>query len=218
MSSMHNRRQLGRYALVIVIGSALLLTGCHKKDQQKKPPKISLLTPAVPPPPPPPKVEKKPEPPKEQKEMKVDQPVAKKVEPQVAQELKMDGPAGNGPSGFAQGAITSEDLSKIGTGKTGGGEQSGMFNPFNNYARGLKGDLQRYLNKNNALRQRRYSIDVHVWVDPAGQVKRFELIGSSNDSDTDDAVRTAMTGFAGFSQGPPPGMPQPVRMRIVAGA
>ena len=63
----------------------------------------------------------------------------------------------------------------------------------------------------------RRSITV-VWVDPAGQIKRFELVGSTNDGDTDEAVRAAMASFSGFGQGPPQGMPQPVRLRIVTGA
>lgn len=211
---------IGRLALVAAIVAALLLLGgCEKSEQKKKAPKITLLTPAAPPPPPPPppKYEKKPEPPKEQKEMKVEQPVERKVEQQAAPELKMDGPAGNGPSAFGAGAITSEDLSKIGNGKSSGAEKSGMFNPFNNYASALKGELQRYLGKNNALRRRRYSLDVHVWVDGAGQIKRYELVGSSNDGETDDAIRAAIAALPGFSQAPPASMPQPVRLRIVTG-
>lgn len=210
---------IGRLALVAAIVAALLLAGCEKSEQKKKAPKITLLTPAAPPPPPPPppKYEKKPDPPKEQKEMKVDQQVEKKVEQQAAPELKMDGPAGNGPSAFGAGAITSEDLSKVGSGKAGSAEKTGMFNPFNNYATALKGELQRYLGKNNALRRRRYSLDVHVWVDGAGQIKRYELIGSSNDGETDDAIRAAIAALPGFSQAPPASMPQPVRLRIVTG-
>ena len=210
---------LGRVALVAALTAGVLLAGCEKSEQKKKAPKITLLTPPAPPPPPPPppKYEKKPEPPKEQKEMKVEQPVQRKVEQQAAPELKMDGPAGNGPSAFGAGAITSEDLSKVGTGKAGGVEKTGMFNPFNNYANAAKGELQRYLAKNNSLRRRRYSIDVHVWVDAAGQIKRFELIGSSNDSETDDAIRAAIAALPGFSQAPPASMPQPVRLRIVTG-
>lgn len=211
---------------IVLIGSVVVLvlalvaygvsTLSSKSVKKSKAPKITLLTPAAPPPPPPPppKFEKKPEPPKEQKEMKVDQPVEKKVEQQAAPELKMDGPAGSGPSAFAAGAITSEDLSKVGSGK-GGVEMTGMFNPFSNYASALKGELQRFLNKNSALKRRRYKVDVHVWVDAAGLLKRFEVIGSSNDGDTDDAIRAALTALPGFSQAPPQNMPQPIRLRIV---
>ena len=215
-----SNKKVALIATVVVLVLALVAYGVStltsKSGQKNKAPKITLLTPAQPPPPPPPppKFEKKPEPPKEQKEMKVDQPAEKKVEQQASPELKMDGPAGNGPSSFAAGNITSEDLSKVGSGK-GGAEKTGMFNPFNNYASAAKGELQRFLGKNNALKRRRYSVDVHVWVDGAGLLKRFELIGSSNDSDTDEAIRAALAALPGFSQAPPQGMPQPIRLRIV---
>lgn len=203
---------------VLLVTGALLLAGCEKAEQKKKAPKITLLTPpAPPPPPPPPKFEKKPEPPKQQKEMKVDQPVERKVEPQAAPELKMDGPAGNGPSAFGAGNITSEDLSKVGSGKAGGTEKLGMFNPFNSYASAIKGELQRYLGKNNALRRRRYSVDVYVWLDGSGKIKRYEVIGTSNDGDTDEALRSAIAALPGFSEPMPASMPQPVRLRIVTG-
>lgn len=210
-------------ALVVILalmawGVSMLLGG--KSTQAPKPPKITLMTPALPPPPPPPppKEEKKPDPPKEQKELKVEQPVPKQAPPQPSPELKMDGPAGDGPSAFAAGKITSDDVSKIGSGKVGGGvggEKSGMFNPFNNYANLLKGEVQRYLGKNNALRRRHYTVEVDVWVSAGGELKRYELKGSTGDGDTDEAIKQAMSSLSGFSQKLPANMPQPIRLRIV---
>jgi periplasmic protein TonB len=209
----------GRGRKIAVIGTAILvvlallawgLSGLlgGKAKKPPTPPKITLLAP----PPPPPKFEKKPDPPKEQKEIKIEQPVPKPTPPQPSPELKMDGPAGNGPSAFAAGQITNDDLSKIGTGN---GERNGMFNPFNNYANLLKGELQRYFSKNNALRRRHYTVEVRVWVAGGGEIKRFELIGSTGDSDTDEAIQQAMSSLSGFNQTPPANMPQPIRLRIV---
>lgn len=205
-------------ALVVILaligwGLTALLGG--KSKLSPKPPKITLMTPAAPPPPPPPpKEEKKPDPPKELKEVKVEQPKPKEAPPQPTPELKMDGPAGDGPSAFAAGKITSDDLSKIGTG-SGSGGGGGMFNPFNNYANLLKGEVQRYLGKNKALRRRHYTVEVHVWVNGGGELKRFELIGSTGDGDTDEAIRQSMASLSGFSQKMPANMPQPIRLRIV---
>ncbi len=218
------RNKIVLIGVLVVAALALLACGIYKLSSQKsgpkqKAPKITLLVPPQPPPPPPPppKFEKKPEPPKEQKEMKVNQPVEKKAEPQASPELKMDGPAGDGPSNFAAGAITSEDLSKVGTGK-GGAEKAGMFNPYTNYGGLLKGELQRYLNKslarNDSLRRRQFSFDVHVWVDGAGMIKRFELVNGSRDNEADEAVRAAMAALPGFSQPPPANMPEPIRLRV----
>ena len=218
----------GRRKLWFGVGGAvgiivLLLAGAYavkllsaKSDGPRKPPKLTLITPPPPPPPPPPKFEKKPDPPKEQKEMKVEQPVQKQESPPPSPELKMEGQAGDGPSAFAAGKVTSEDLSKLGTkGGTGTGERTGMFNPFNNYANLLKGEMQRYLNKNANLRKRRYTVEARVWVSNAGSLQRFELVGSTGDTETDDAVNQALAALQGFSQSPPANMPQPIRLRIV---
>jgi protein TonB len=205
------RRQIITLAIITLVVLALLGWGLSallggKSKPPPKPPKITLLAPSLPPPPPP--QEKKPDPPKEQKEIKVEQPVPKPAPPQPSPELKMDGPAGNGPSAFAAGKITSDDVSKIGMGK-------GMFNPFNNYANLLKGELQRRFGKNNALRRKHYTIEVRVWVAGGGELKRFELVGSTGDSDTDEAIQQAMSSLPGFNQMPPANMPQPIRLRIV---
>jgi len=202
---------------VVLVGAALLGAGVWflmsgKSQQAPKAPKITLLTPP-PPPPPPPKFEKKPDPPKEQKEIKVEQPQPKQAPPQPSPDLKMEGPAGDGPSAFGAGKITNDDLSKIGTGGTG--EKGGLFSPFNNYANLLKGDLQRYLRKNNTLRQRHYTVEVRVWVGGGGELKKFELIGSTGDSNTDDAIQQALSSLSGFDQPPPANMPQPIRLKIV---
>ncbi len=189
----------------------------------KPQPKITLLTPPAPPPPPPPppKFEKKPDPPKEQKEMKVEQPVQKPQEaPPPSNDLKMDGPAGNGPSAFSAGAITSEDLSKVGTGKGGGApavERTGMFNPFNNYANLAKGELQRFLSKRDNLRRKRYAIEVHMWVAANGSVTRYKLVGATGDNDVDEVINQALASFPTFTQSLPADMPQPIRLRITTG-
>ena len=100
----------------------------------------------------------------------------------------------------------------------GGVPRTGMFNPFDNYANQTKGEVQRYLARNNSLRERRYRIAVKVWVTPEGRVQRAELVGSSGDGDTDDAISESLKSFAGFSSPPPPNMPQPIHLRIVTGA
>lgn len=195
-----------------------------KKDGPKKAPKIALVAPPPPPPPPPPpKFEKKPDPPKEQKEMKVEQPAPKPEPAPPTPELKMDGPAGNGPSAFGAGKITSDDLSKIGSGKPGGtgtgaAERSGLFNPFTNFANLAKGELQRHLGRNAALKRKRYVIELHLWVAGSGAVSRYEVIGSTGDSETDDAIREALNAAPPFSQALPANMPQPLRLRVTTGS
>jgi len=208
--------------VLAMVLAAWFVMGLGKKETPKKAPKITLLTPPPPPPPPPPKFEKKPDPPKEQKEMKVEQPVPKQEAAPPAPELKMDGPAGNGPSAFAAGKITSDDLSKLGAGKPGGtavvaADKTGMFNPYTNFVNLAKGELQRYLNKNAGLRRQRYVVELHLWVGPTGAVSRFEMVGSSGDRDIDEVINQAMAAAPGFTQALPANMPQPIRLRVSTG-
>ena len=213
--------------LAVLVAGVYLVMGMGKAGTEKKAPKITLVTPAAPPPPPPPpppKFEKKPDPPKEQKEVKLDQPERKQEAPPPSQDLKMEGAAGNGASAFGAGKVTSDDISKIGAGRAsgtgtgGGGERPAMFDPYANYMNLAKGELQRFLNKNANVRRRRYALDVHLWVNGSGAVTRFELVGSSGDADTDEAVSQALASLPALSQSLPNNMPQPLRLRISAGS
>jgi outer membrane biosynthesis protein TonB len=216
---------VGLLVLGLIAWGLMSMMGKSEKPADKKPPKITLVAPPPPPPPPPPKFEKKPDPPKEQKEMKVDQPVVKQEQAPPTPELKMEGPAGDGPSAFGAGKVSNEDMSKIGKSATGPvgtggpsgaiGSKSSMLNPLANYANMLKGEMQRYLSKNNALKRRRYAIDISVWVSVGGGMERFELLGTSGDTDTDAAIKKAISELPGFTQAPPAGMPQPIRLRII---
>ncbi len=201
--------------LAAMVAGAYMVMGMGKSGVKKKAPKIALVTPAAPPPPPPPppKFEKKPDPPKEQQEVKMAQPERKPDDPPPSPELKMEGAAGNGPSAFGAGKVSSEDLSKLGTGERSG-TGTGMFDPYANYMNLAKGELQRHLKKNASLRRRRYSLDVHLWVSANGAVSRFELAGGSGDQETDEAVSQALASLPALSQALPNNMPQPLRLRI----
>jgi protein TonB len=213
-----NKKNKPYLALVVcLVALALIAWGLHalmgtKSNTKTKQPKISLLAPPPPPPPPPPKFEKKIEPPKDVKEVKVEQQVQKNEPPAPTPELKMDGPAGDGPSNFASGNITSEDLSKIGSDK---GALGGNLN-FNNYSIMLKSELQRYLTKKTNLRHRVYKVEVKVWLAGDGTVKKSELLSGTGDDDTDDAIKLALQSVPSFSEAPPANMPQPIHIRIVS--
>jgi periplasmic protein TonB len=211
---------VGIFLAVALLGGAMyyMLSG-KSSSGVKRPPKITLMP--TTPPPPPPKEEKKPEPPKEQKEIKdVPQAPPKDAPPAPpSQDLKMDGPAGDGPSAFSSGKITNEDLSKVGTGGGSGGIEppKGLFNPFNNYSTQIKGELQRYLNKNKDLKQQAYKIKVDVWVNASGAVFKHKLLGSTGDADMDEAINQAIKQMEAFSSPPPDNMPMPINLRLVTG-
>ena len=223
--------------LVAALGYLLYSRLSVKSSTPPKAPKISLIPSTPPPPPPPPKEEKKPEPPKEQKEVKVDPtPQVKDAPPAPpSPELKMEGAAGDGPSAFAAGKVTREDMvppaakpaptpAPTPTPTPAPPQQpelpkavSGLFNPLTNYANGLKGEVQRFLARNKDLRQRAYKVELHLWVDGDGQLTRHELIGSSGDDTTDELIRQAMASLGRTSMVPPQQMPQPIRLSLATG-
>jgi len=214
----------GRKKLLFAVGGVLVLVALGllvyslvggKSKPAKAAPKISLIPMTPPPPPPPPKEEKKPEPPKEQKEVK-DMPAPPKDAPPAppSQELKMDGPAGDGPSAFSAGKITSDDISNVGKG-TGGPAvpATGLFSPFGGYANQLKSEVQRLLQRNKDLRTQSYRIEVRVWLAKDGSLQRHELVGSTGDVELDSLISQTLAATKAFSQ-PPDRMPQPIRLRI----
>jgi protein TonB len=188
-------------------------------DKPRKAPKISLIPTTPPPPPPPPKEEKKPEPPKDlNKPPPMEQP--KMAPPAPSADLKMDGPAGDGPSAFSAGKITSEDLSNVGKAPvvaSGGGAVGGGFSPFTYYANLIKGELQRQLTRNKDLREMAYKAEVQVWVNRDGSVGRFEVVNGTGDKELDALLKKAIESANAFSTGPPEKMPQPIRLRISTG-
>jgi len=204
---------LGAIAFLAIVGYGLNSLLSNHGSAPKKPPKISLIPSTPPPPPPPPKEEKKPEPPKEMKEVKMTQD-EKKEQPPADPSLKMEGAAGDGPSVFTSGKVTNEDLSHVGA---GGGGNGGLLNPFNTYAMTIKGELQRHLAKRPELKRRQYKLEMQVWVGDDGRLKRYELLGSSKDDETDEAIREVLSALPAFSEAPPAKMPQPIKLRIVAG-
>ena len=215
----------GRKKLLYAVGGLLVLVALGllvyslvggKPKAGKGAPKISLIPTTPPPPPPPPKEEKKPEPPKEQKEVK-DMPAPPKDAPPAppSQELKMDGPAGDGPSAFSAGKITNEDISNVGK-STGGGTAvpaTGLFSPFGGYANQLKSEVQRVLQRNKDLRTQSYRIEVRIWLTKDGSLQRHELVGSTGDPELDTLISQTLATAKAFSL-PPDRMPQPIRLRI----
>jgi len=207
---------LGGLIALVALGLLVYSLVGGKSKPTKAAPKISLIPMTPPPPPPPPKEEKKPEPPKEQKEVKEMPAPAKDAPPAPAsQELKMDGPAGDGPSAFSAGKITNEDISKVGKGPTAAPvlPATGLFSPFGGYANQIKSEVQRLLQRNKDLRTQSYRIEVRVWLDKDGSLQRHELVGSTGDSELDSLIGQTLAATKAFSP-PPDRMPQPIRLRI----
>lgn len=177
--------------------------------------KISIIPDTPPPPPPPPKEEKRPEPPKEQKEVKVEQPKPIEAPPQQAEQLKMEGAAGDGPSPFAAGSVTNEYRGgDVGTKLGGSGDARPNAAAFRFYTSALLSHVQRQLAQNKEVKLLDYAVEVKVWVAGDGRIERAELVESTGEQDVDAALTRALSQLTAFQTRPPAGMPQPVRVLV----
>ena len=206
-----------RVAMVLVailvlggIGYGLksLMSGSAPSKKQVTTIKLIPDTPP-PPPPPPPK-----EPPKEQlkeqpKEIKVEQP--KPAEAPPAEQLKMEGPAGDGPSAFAAGAVNNDY--KGGDVKTIGSDGGAKFNW---YAGVLKNQIQDALEKDSKLKESQYKLVVSVWLRPNGDIERLEWSSTDAEPAIQASVKAALDSMPAMREVPPEGMPQPIKLRITA--
>lgn len=203
-------------AILVGIGygiNSLMSGGSPVKKQVTT---IKLLPDTPPPPPPPPK-----EPPKEQpkpdapKEIKVEQP--KPVETPPAEQLKMEGAAGDGPSAFASGAVNNDykggDLK---TGNTiGGGPNKYQFAWYTDL---IKNQIEDAMSKDKTLASGAYKVIVKVWVASNGAIERFELASSSGKEDIDVLIKKQLEAMPKLSERPPGDMPQPVKLKVTARA
>ena len=209
---------LKRFAIILLALAVLaglgygiknLMSGSDAKPK-KTITKIALKDVPPPPPPPPPK-----EPPKEQpkdqpKEVKeVQQP--KPAEAPPSEQLKMDGPAGDGPSAFAAGEVKNEY--KGGDVKTIGSDGGAKYNW---YAGLVKSQIEAALEKNNKLAEGQYEVIVTVWLRQSGEIEKLEVGQSDAEPQIELAIKTALDAMPAMREVPPEGMPQPIKLRITA--
>jgi len=212
--------------IAIVIGLLALVSGAALAvhDMLRAPAgpkrqvaKISILPDTPPPPPPPVKEEKRPEPPKvEAKQVMRDEQV-KQDAPKVADApIKMDGPAGDGPSAFAAGTVSNEyrgGTPVVGsTGSVGGGVADRAQERF--YANSVKQLLRDEIEKHLPPNSGELTASFSIWIEANGSVRRFELV-PTGDAARDNDLRTAFEQAAPLLRLPSPnGLPQPLRFKL----
>lgn len=209
------------WVLTMLLAAAWLTTGCSERPEKPRKPQMIKLLPDTPPPPPPPppKPEDRPPPTPESKPQPQDAP--KPVEA-PAQALKSDEAAGNGPgSGLAAGAVT-QDYSdqKISQGTVIGGTGQSLGDAganrlaANTFGNAASRELNEYLARDKDVKLRDYKVRVWIWLTPVGGLQRAELVDSTGDPQTDEALRTAINRFPGTRNPPPPKLPQPLRVLV----
>lgn len=192
--------------------SSLMSGGAPMKKQVTT---IKLIPDTPPPPPPPPPKE----PPKEQpkpdapKEIKLEQP--KPVETPPAEQLKMEGPAGDGPSPFGAGAVNNDYKGgEIGAGnKIGGGPNKYQFAWYTDL---IKNQIEDAMSKDKTLASGAYKVVVKVWVASNGEIERFELASSSGKEEIDALIKKQLESMPKLAERPPGDMPQPVKLKVTA--
>lgn len=218
---MTKRKKHFRVYLPAIIGSLILSVSIvlivrFIMDMESKPVKKErkiqaiTLTQPPPPPPPPPKIEKIPEPEPEQIEEQVEQ--EPEEIPDVADEappgdlgLDAEGTAGSDSFGLA--------ARKGGRGLLGGG---GEGSPFAWYGNIIKNDILDILDDREDLRKKGYTAIVKLWINPDGSVNRFELARGSNDSEIDNLLAGLINKYRNVNEIPPPGMEQPIKLKITS--
>jgi periplasmic protein TonB len=186
---------------IVVVAKTASTGGSSKKEN------FTLVSLAPPPPPPP--VTTPPPPPPQQEEQKMDQPMIKEEQPQEApkNEPLSTGIKGDGPDSFG--------LSN----KPGGGTfgpDSAKGTKWRSYATQVQTRIQQALQQNRKTRSASMSVQVRVWPDPSGRIKRAQLAGSTGDALLDAAIRDEVLTGLQLDQPPPPDMPAPITLRVAA--
>lgn len=198
---------LAAIAVFFIVKTIMGFIDNKPAKREKKIQTISLMKPP-PPPPPPPKVEKPPEPEIKEKIVEPDpepEPIPDTPDEAPARDLGLDAEGTAGSDGFG---LTAR---KGGNGLFGGGG-----NPFAYYGGLVKNDIVNLLNNRDELRRKAYTAIVKVWLKPDGTVERIELSKGSNDAEIDDILNRSLDKLKKVAEPPPPGMQQPIKLKITS--
>ena len=203
---------------LVIIGLAVLVwrllsdTASTKREVAATP---MLVLP--PPPPPPPEPEKPPEPVPEKVKPEVVEPEPKPADPQEAP--KDDAPPS--PSKDLGDPVTIDGAAQAGTdafgiqagrggGMTGGGGGLGS----RSYSSYVSGALQQAFARDQRTRQLAFEdIRIELWLDADGRATRVQLVRSTGNAQTDEAVLAMVRDFRADER-PPASLRFPMRMSI----
>ncbi len=150
------------------------------------------------PPPPPPTPEKKPQP-KETPSRQQQQQAPKQEAPPVPAALKMEGPAGDAPSGLVAGEVKQDYI----------GGDIGNGSRYSAYVARLEQQIQAELTRKKL---RVNNVKLFVWLRPDGSVEKLTVAGG--DGDAEKAVRLALAELSRVDEAPLSDMPMPVGLQV----
>lgn len=211
-----SRSFIQRYRLLVILGSiGLLIAGLTvwkiatgESSAARRPQQIVTITLPPPPPPaptPPPPLEQPKIVEQQQTFIPEDKPIEQPPpdEPPVGTNIKGDG------SNDSFGLGNKPGNSRLG-GNNGNGSRYGA------YASGVQSRIEEAMRGNRKTRGANLSLKVRIWPDSAGRVSRAKLASSSGDASLDAAIENEVLNGLQLREPPPPGMPTPILLRLVA--
>lgn len=226
----NDRTFFQRYRVVILLGSIALgatwiffPSQFFKKSTPTKKANFEMvrvsLPPPPPPPPPPPKQE---QPPQKEEEKMIEQEAVQEDEPKPEEAPPDEPPAapdlstgivGNGPAdGFGLGGPGG---GRGGNGLGGGGRRGGG-SKYGWYAAQVQSRIADALRGNKQTSRADVRIEVRIWPDETGRIRRASLARSTGDAALDRVIESEVLTGLRLSEPPPADMPLPIVMRITA--
>lgn len=207
-------RVLAGLAIAILLGVLVYfvaqIDSTKLEKKEKKVQVISLVKPPPPPPPPPPqKIEKAPEP---KIEEKIEQPEPEPEPEEPLEDSPEEAPADTGLD--AEGTAGSDGFGLVG--RKGGKGLLGGGSPTAWYSGVIKNKVVELLSDREELRRSKYSVTVHIWFDTEGNVQRYQLIKTSQDSKIDAILDAQLAKLKKLPKAPPGGVNPPVKIRITS--
>jgi protein TonB len=206
---------LASLAVLLVIGTGVFLVIRYVHGIEPRPQlRIQEVTVVRPPPPPPPPIEEPlppPEPEMVQPEFEPEEVAAPEPEPAEAPpaaSLGLDAEGGVGGDGF--GLVGR----KGGRGLVGGTGTGGTLAGW--YTGVLQRDLQAFLENQEGLRSKHYSVVVRLWLAADGRVERSVLDTSSGDPSIDASIEEALNSGFQVSERPPKAKFKAVKIRLTS--
>lgn len=203
--------------IALVAGVALIMSGVFYvrsllNSEAKPAEQVVQVQVFRPPPPPPPPMEEEPPPPEmEEEELEIPEPEALPDLPDLpdmpAQEqlgLDAEGVAGSDAFGLAA--------------NRGGRTLIGGAGAYRWYAQKAKDAVFSHLGSDDVLRSADYRARILVWVSRDGSILRFRIARPTGDVRLDSQLESVLAALKRLPEAPPPGLPQPIAIRIVGHA
>ncbi|WP_020204382.1 TonB family protein [Cupriavidus sp. WS] len=187
-------------------------TAAARREAPRLPPMVAL--PPPPPPPPPPPEQKPPEPVKER--MRAPEPKPMEPAPKPAESPR---PANDAAESVTMNADAQAGAGGIQVGSGGGMGTGGGGGRAGNAAYGqyLAYVLQRAVQRDAGTARLAFpQVLVHLWMDETGRITRVELLRSTGNASTDEALLAALRALGRVDERPPAGMAFPARLVIQA--